>query len=129
MHEEENIALVRRGMEAGMKGDYDTLRPLLSEDVSYLGPFQPEVHGADKVIATMKKLDERAAELGLSWEQEYEGFWADESRVVLLQHLKVSRDSQTLDTHEVEIVELKNGKASRITEYASEPEKLAELMS
>ncbi len=131
MHEEENIALVKRGVEAAMTGDYDTLRSMLTEDVSFSGPFQPEIHGADEVIATMKQWDQRAAERGLTWEREteYEGVWADENRVVVLQHVKMIRDGKTFDTHEVQIVELRDGKACKLTGYTSEPDKLTELMS
>ncbi len=125
MHEGENIALVKRGCEAAMRGDYDTLRPLLTEDVSWSAPFQPEIHGVDEVIASMKQSDQ----LGFTTEHEYDGVWADEDRVVMLHHMKVTRDGRTLDTHPVQIVELRDGKASKITMYTSEPEKLSKLMS
>ncbi len=125
MHEKENIALVTRGVEAGLRGDYDALRAVLTDDVVYSGPFQPEMHGADDVIAGMKQFDQ----LGFRWEQEFEGVWADETRVVMLHHMKGTRDGRTFDTHEVQIVELRDGKACRITEYTAEPEKLAEIMS
>lgn len=129
MHEEENIALVKRGVEAGMREDYDTLRSLLTEDVSYSGPFQPEMHGVDEVIAGMKQWDRQAHELGLTWEHEYEEVWADEHRVVMLHHMTATRHSRTFDTHEVQIVEIRDGKASKITEYTAEPEKEPEKLS
>lgn len=43
--------------------------------------------------------------------------------------MKVTRDGRTFDTHEVQIVEVRDGKACKLTEYTSEPEKLAEMMS
>lgn len=126
MHEQEEIALAKRGFEAAMKGDYDALRPLLAEDISFSGPFQPELHGIDAVIAYMKQTDQ----LGFTMPQhEYEGAWADENRVVLLHHVAMRRDSRTVDTHTVQVVEIRDGKASKITMYTSEPEKLSEIMS
>ncbi len=125
MGEKENIALVKRGLEAGMKGDYDTLRTMLTEDISYSGPYIPDMHGVDEVIAGMKQWDQ----LGFTWEDEYEGVWADENRVVVLHHMKGTRDGRSFDTHEVQIFELRDGRASKITEFTSEPEKLAQLMS
>lgn len=133
MHDEEDVALVKRGFEAAMGGDYDGLRTLPTDDVSFLGPFQPEAHGADADadadVASMKQCDERARELGTRWEHEDEEFWADETRVVMLHRMKLTRDGRTFDTHEVEIVELRDGKACKLTEYTSEPEKLSEMMS
>lgn len=129
MHEEENIARMKQGFDAAMKGDYEAVRPLMTEDVSYLGPFQPEAHGVEEVIESMRQWGQRAAELGLTWEHEYEGAWADENRVVILHHMKVTRDRRTFDTHEVQIVELRDGRACKLTEYTSEPEKLSEMMA
>lgn len=129
MQQSESIALVKRGFEAAMKGDYEALRPLLAEDVSYAGPYQPELHGIDEVIAGMQQWGQRAAELGMTWDHEYEGAWADERRVVILHHMMVTRDHRTFDTHEVQVVELRDGKAWKLTEYTAEPEKLAEMMS
>lgn len=129
MHEAENIALVKRGYEAAMKGEYESLRPLMTDDVSYSGPYQPEMHGIEEVIEGMKQWNQRAGEIGVTWEHEYEGAWADESRVVVLHHMMVRRNGRTFDTHEVQVVELRDGKACRLTEYTSEPEKLAEIMS
>lgn len=125
MHEEENIALAKRGFEAAIRGDYDTLRPLLTEDVIWSGPLQPDTQGADEVITSMRQQDQ----LGLSWEHEYEGVWADENRVVMLHHMKMTRDGRTLDTHPVQVIEVRDGKAAKITMYTSEPEKLSELMT
>lgn len=73
MHEQENITLVKQGFEAAMRGDYDTLRPLLTDDVSFTGPYMPEAHGVDEVIGSLKQWDQRATELGMSWEHEYDG--------------------------------------------------------
>lgn len=125
MHEEEIIALVKRGFEAAMRGDYNTLRPLLNEDVISSGPFQPETHGIDELITLMKQQDQ----LGFTWEHEYEGAWADENRVVILHHTKVTREGRTLDMHPVQVFEIRDGKASKITMYTSQPEKLSELMT
>lgn len=129
MHEEEHIALVKRGFEAAMDGDYDTLRSLLTDDVTFTGPFQPELHGVEEVITSMRQSNERFRELGYSWEHEYQGAWADENRVVMLHHMKVAHDHRTVDTHEVQIVELRDGRACRLAEYTAEPEKLSEMMS
>lgn len=129
MHGEEQIALVKQGFEAAMNGDYDTLRSLLTDDVTFMGPFQPEMHGVEEVIAGLRQSNERVRELGYSWEHDYEGIWADENRVVMLHHMKVSRDRQTFDTHEVQIVELRDGRACKLAEYTADPEKLSEMMS
>ncbi len=126
MHQEEMIALVKQGFEAAMKGDYDTLRPLLNEDIITSGPMQPETHGIDELITLMKQ----QAQLGLTWEHEYEGALADENRVVLLHHTKVIREGRTLvDMHPVQVFEIRDGKASKITMYTSEPEKLSQVMA
>lgn len=126
MHEQENIALAKRGFEAAMRSDYDMLRPLLTEDVSFSGPLQPEVRGVDAVIASMQKSDQLGIVTG---EHEYEGVWADESRVVMLHHVQLSRNGRTVDTHAVQIIEFRDGKASKITMYTAEPEKMSEMMS
>ncbi len=125
MHQEEMIARVKKGFEAAMKGDYDTLRPLLDEDIITSGPMQPETHGADELITLMKQQNQ----LGWTWEAEYEGALADENRVVLLLHTKVTREGRTLDMHPVQVFEIRDGKASKITMYTSEPEKLSQLMT
>lgn len=125
MRQEEIIALVKQGFEAAMRGDYDTLRPLLNEDVISSGPLQPETHGADELITLMKQQNQ----LGWTWEHEYEGALADENRVVLLHHTKVTHDGRTVDMHPVQVFEIRDGKASKITMYTSEPEKLSELMT
>lgn len=125
MREEENIALAKQGFDATMRRDYDALRPLLTEDVVWSGPLQPETHGADELITSMKQQDQ----LGFTWEHEYEGVWADENRVVMLHHMKLTRDGRTLDTHPVQVIEIRDGKAAKITMYTSEPEKMSELMT
>ncbi len=125
MHEQENIALAKRGFEAAMRGDYDTLRPLLTEDVSWSAPFQAETHGADELITRMRQQDQ----LRVAWEHAYEGILADENRVVMLHHMKLTRDGHTIDTHPVQVIEIRDGKASKITMYTSEPEKMSELMT
>ena len=125
MQQEEMIALVKKGFEAAMKGDFDTLRPLLNEDVITSGPMAPETHGIDELITSLKQQNQ----LGWTWEHEYEGALADENRVVLLHHTKVTREGRTLDMHPVQVIEIRDGKASKITMYTSEPEKLSQFMT
>lgn len=126
MRGQEHIALAKQGFEAAVRGDYETLRSLLTRDVRFSGPFQPELHGIDEVIAEMKRSDQLGFTTG---QHEYEGAWSDENRVVLLHHLTLRRDSRTVETRTVQVIEFRDGKASEITTYTYEPDKLSELMS
>ncbi len=126
MREAENIALVKRGLEALEKGDYEALRPLMTDDTVWISPFEPDYHGPDEVIASMKRWSE---EFGVTTKDEPEGFFADDDRVVSLDHVTATRNGRTLDTHVVHVYEIRNGKLWRLTEYTADPQKTLEFMS
>ncbi len=125
MGKSENIALVKRGLNAVIKRDFESLRPLLADDTVWVSPYAPELHGPDEVIATMKEWSEGyKTEL---WEDE--GFYADEDRVISLEHVVATRKGRKLDAHYVHVYQLRDGKLARLTEYTAEPQKDLEFMS
>src|SRR3954451_8934721 len=53
----DNAALIRRGFEAFLNGDFDALRELMEPDAQWLywEPIPDDCHGRDKIIATLRQ--------------------------------------------------------------------------
>lgn len=120
---EEHMEAVKRAFQAMGRQSYEELRALLADDVVFSGPLQPETRGADEMIAGLKKWDEA----GVRTTVESVEVLGDEHKVVSLGHFRVSRDGRTFDVHPVYVIELRGGKASKITVYTAEPQQLQEM--
>ena len=95
---EEHLAMVGRGYEAFGNGDFDTLRELNDDDTVWrtpgLGPFKGEYKGADGVIQYLTQLFELSEG---TIKVEVEHMYADEDRVVVLDHITASRHGKDID--------------------------------
>lgn len=127
---EDTVALVKRGFEAFAEGDLNAVRAMSAEDGTWTTPkfgvFQGEYKGVESEIEYLAKLRELTDG---TFKAEPESFLADGDRVAVIEHLTASRKGRTLDTHIVHVFDVRDGKISRVTEYAAEPTKLEAFWS
>ncbi len=114
MAEHPNVALLRRGYEAFAKGDMATLTELWSEDAvwhagSGNNPVAGDHTGRDAVFAAFAKIAELS---GGTFRIELHDVLANDEHAVALQRGTASRQGKQLDSLEVVIYHIKNGRAT-----------------
>ncbi len=127
---EENLALVKTGFEAFGKGDLDYVRGMIADDGVWrtpaYEPFLPEYKGPDGVIKYFTALAELS---GGTFKIEPTAFYADDERVVVLDHVTGSRLDKMLDTDMVHVFRVRDGKMVEVTTFASDPKRNEEFWS
>lgn len=126
---DENLALIKRGYEAFGKGDFDTVRDMMSGlDAVWrtpgYGPFESEYKGPEGVIeyfTTLVKLS------GGTFKSVPEAFFADDDQVVAITHNTGTREGKILDTHVIHVFHIRDGKVYEVTTYAAEPKRNEEF--
>ncbi len=111
MAEHPNAALLRKGYEAFAKGDIATLRELFSEDVVWHMPsnnlLSGEHRGRDAVFAMFARIAELS---GGTARIEVHDVLANDEHAVALIRVTASRQGRQLDSSEVEVYHVSNGK-------------------
>lgn len=127
---EEHLALVGRGFEAFVKGDFDTLRSLNDDKTVWrtpgIGPFKAEYKGTDEIIGYFTQLFELSDG---TIKVEAEHMFGDEDRVVVLDHVTASRHGKDIDFHDVLVYEFADGKYRSITQYEVDDQALESFWS
>lgn len=115
---EANLTLVRSAYEAFGKGDFDTLRTLLADDVVWhtpgVHPFEVDYKGVEGILAYFTKLFELTDG---TIKVEPEHMYADDERVVVLERVTGSRHGHHIDFHDVIVYEIRDGKQTAVTQY------------
>ena len=111
MAEHPNAALLRKGYEAFNKGDMATLRELFTENVVWHipgnNPLSGEHRGRDAVFAMFA----RTAELsGGTYRIELHDVLANDEHAVALSRATASRQGRQLDSSDVQVYHVSNGK-------------------
>ncbi|HET6963271.1 MAG TPA: nuclear transport factor 2 family protein, partial [Acidimicrobiales bacterium] len=108
---EANLTLVRSAYEAFGKGDFDTLRTLMADDVVWhtpgIYPFEVDYKGVDGVLGYFTKLFELTDG---TIRVEPEHMLADDDRVVVLERVTGTRLGHHIDFHDVVVYEISGGK-------------------
>ncbi len=121
---EENLALIKKGYEAFAKGDLEFIRSLTAPEGVWrtpgYGQLDQEYKGPEGVIRYLTSL---AALTEGTFKSESEAMFADDERVVSLDHITGMRKGIMLDTHVVHVFVIRDGKVIETTDYASEPER------
>jgi uncharacterized protein len=126
---EENLALIKRGYEAFGKGDFDTIREMMSgPDAVWrtpgYAPFNAEYKGFEGVIqyfTTLSKLSDG------TFKSEPETFFADGDQVVCVTHSTGTRDRKMLDSHMIHLFRIRDGKVYEVTTFVAEPKRHEEF--
>ena len=121
MAEHPNVGLLRKGYEAFAKGDMATLRDLFSEDTVWHVPgnnlLAGEHRGRDAVFAFFG----RTAELsGGTYRVELHDALANDEHAVGLSRATASRQGKQLDTRDVEIYHVRNGKIAEAWSFTDD---------
>ncbi len=119
---QDNIALMRRGYDAFTSGDLDTIRSMAHSDEVWvtpgMGEFKREYRGVDDVIGYLAQL---VANTDGTFKDEPVAFFGDDEHVVVLEHVTAAREGRSLDSQFVHVYDMRDGKISRVTEYAADP--------
>jgi ketosteroid isomerase-like protein len=121
MVEHPNAVLARRGYNAFAAGDLDTLRDIFAPEVTWhqphTGVIAGDYTGLDQVLAFFAKLAELTAG---TYRAEPVDILADNERAVAIQHSTAVRDGTSLDTQQVLVFEMKDGRVTEIRLYPSD---------
>ncbi len=125
---DENLALIKRGYEAFAKGDLDFIREMSAPDCVWhtpgYGPFKLDYKNPEGVIEYLTSLFELSDG---TFKSEPEAFFADDDRVVVLDHVTGTRKGKTLNTYLVHMFRVRGGKVVETTTFASEPKRNEEF--
>jgi len=122
MAEHANATLVRRGYTAFTTGDLDTLRTLMTEDAAWHQPGNAAIAGdyvgREQVFDYFGKLYSLTDG---TFKADVIDILADDDRAVVIQHSTARRDGRSLDTRDVVVYEIHDGKFTDTQVYASDP--------
>src|SRR3954447_14210497 len=80
----DNAAVIRKGFEAFLNGDFDALRELMEPDAQWLywEPIPGDCHGRDKIIATLRERHAEGVVGGsrMSWRVARSCWWRSPAR-------------------------------------------------
>ncbi len=111
MAENANAALMRRGYDAFSSGDLGGLSELFAEDAAWHEPGTSQIAGdyvgRDQVFELFGKLVRLSAG---TFKADATDIFADDRRAVAIQHSTGTRDGKVLDTEDVLVFEISNGK-------------------
>ncbi|WP_026554965.1 nuclear transport factor 2 family protein [Arthrobacter sp. 35W] len=118
MGAEENADLVRRGYEAFVAGDVETLGGLFADDavwhVAGSNALSGPKEGRDAILAYFGEL---AAQTQGSLAVNLDEIIGGEDHTVALQHNTAERDGKTLDSKGAFVFEVRDGKISEAREF------------
>ena len=121
MAEHPNAVLTRRGYNAFVEGDLDTLNEVFSPQATWhqpdTGVIAGDYTGRDRVFQFFAKLSELT---GGSYKVEPVDILADDDRAVAIQHSTAVRDGKHLDTQQVAVFEIHDGMVTDIRLYPSD---------
>lgn len=119
---DENLDLIKKGYEAFGKGDLEFVRSMLSAEGVWRTPgygvLEDEYKGREGVVKYLTSLFELTDG---TFKSESEALFADDDRVVSLDHITGTRKGIVLDTHVVHVFVVRDGKVVEVTDFASEP--------
>jgi ketosteroid isomerase-like protein len=119
--ENENIALVQRGFEAFKAGDMATLSDLFEPDIAWYGPemgvLKGTYKGRDAVLASFGQVFQ---ETGGTFKSEPQAVAASGDRVFVQSTTSGQRQGRSLDTEDVIVFYVRNGKIKEIRHYVHE---------
>lgn len=123
MMREENLDLIKKGYEAFAKADLEFIRSMVPVEGVWRTPgygvLEHEYKGPDGVVKYLASLFELTDG---TFKSESEALFADDDRVVSLDHITGTRKGITLDTHVVHVFLIRNGMIIEVTDFASEPQ-------
>ncbi len=123
MMHEENLDLLKKGYEAFAKGDLEFIRSMVSAEGVWRTPGYGVLEHAYKgPEGVTKYLTSLAEQTGGTFKTESEALFADDDRVVSLDHITGTRKGIVLDTHVVHVFVVREGKVIEVTDFVSEPE-------
>lgn len=126
--ENENIALVRRGYEAFKAGDMATLSELFEPDIAWSGPemgvLKGTYNGRDAVLASFGQIFQ---ETGGTFKSEPQAVAASGDLVFVQSTTAGQRQGRSLETEDVLLFTVRNGKVKEIRHYVREHAKANEF--
>jgi uncharacterized protein len=116
-----NEDLIRRGFEAFSAGDLDTIRSLLADDIAYhvggSSKISGEYHGREEVIGLFVRIFELS---GGTFRIDLEDVLANDVHGVGIFTGTGEHDGLTLDSRQVNVFRVADGKATEIWTYAAD---------
>jgi len=126
--ENENIALVQRGFEAFKAGDMATLTNLFEADAEWHGPalgiLKADYAGRDAVLGMFGQLFQ---ETGGTFKSEPQAVAASGHRVFVQSATSGQRQGRSLQTEDVLVFYVRNGKIKEMRHYVREHAKSNEF--
>jgi uncharacterized protein len=108
-----NAVLLRRGKEAFVRGDIESAKELLAEDLvvhtSGLGPFAREYRGRDAFLGYIRQVMELS---GGTYRQELHDILASDDHAVALVTARATRNGTSVEYHSAEIFHIRDGRAT-----------------
>ena len=121
MAEHPNAVLMRHAYDAFGSGDLDALRDLMAEDAEWHEPgtslIAGDYVGRDQVFEFFGKLFNLS---GGTFKAEVIDILADDDRAVAIQHSTAARNGKTLDTRDVVVTEIRDGKLLNTQLFAAD---------
>lgn len=130
MGAQEDVALVRRGYEAFIAGDMDTLRELFAEDAAWhtggTGGLSGDKNGVGEILAYFGELFSRSqGTLKLTLEEVAAG----DRYTVGVQSNHAGRDGRSLDQRTVIVFTISGGKVADALEMAEDTAQASDFWS
>jgi ketosteroid isomerase-like protein len=108
-----NEQLVRRGKEAFLHGDLDTVKEVLADDfvlhTSGKGPFDREYRGRDAFFGYIRKVGELS---GGTYRQELHDLAATDDHAIALVTVRAQRNGKSIEYRSAEIFHVRDGRAT-----------------
>lgn len=121
MAPQDNAELIRTGYEAFAKGDLDTVSSVFAEDISWHVPGRSQIsgdlQGRDQVLEFFGRLTELA---GGTFRLEPHDLLSSEEHVVVLVTAHAERDGRSLDSRNVHVWHVRDGKASEFWGFSDD---------
>lgn len=121
MTEHPNAVLMQRAFRAFGAADFDALSELIAEDAAWHQPGTSQISGDYQGRAGVFGFFRKMFELsGGTFKVEVIDILADDERVVAIEHATAARDGRHLDTRDVVVTEIRDGKFTGMTLYAAD---------
>jgi len=108
-----NEELLRRGKEAFLRGEIDSAKELLAEDLvvhtSGRGPFAREYRGRDAFFGFLRKVGELS---GGTYRQELHDIAATDEHAIALVMVRAERNGRATEYRSAEIYHVRDGRAT-----------------